>query len=674
MGQNSGSRTWLRKACLAFVLTRFLSGGFAQSQDLDTLAKSSLEDLMNVRVTSVTKKEQSLSQSAAAAYVISREDIRRSGMTNVPDLLRMAPGVNVARINSNTWAISIRGFNYRYANKVLVLIDGRSVYTPTFSGIFWDQQSVPLEDIERIEIIRGPGGTVWGANAVNGVINIITTSAAHSQGTLISVGSGSTERAQAYVRQGGRFGQNGAYRVFGRYFNVLDSVNPSGSPAVDGWHGQQVGFRSDWDLSPADTLTVHGDLYATGEHQTISAILPSDQFRLHSVTNQVKVGSGNVLGRYQHSFANGSRASVQAYYSRFKRFDMAHMDERNADVEFQYQFAVGSRHGLMAGAGIRSTSVAYEGIYNIYMDPSRFRAGLYSTFVQDEIRLTKTVTLTAGSKFEHNAFSGFEFEPSAQILWAPNRRHSFWTSVARAVRQPSALEWNSRVDGSSSPLGDTGMSAVFRIYGNSQMQAPIMLDSEAGYRAQLSKRLSVDVTGFRSSYRRSVTVEPETPFFTADPAPRHLVVPARWANKGAARSYGAEIFANWQATSRWRITPSFSYLHLKLLRESSTGYDLERDLIGSSPRHQGQLRSAVSLTRNVEWDAAAYFVSRLETGSIPAYVRLDSHLSWRVGEITELSATGQNLLSPSRLEIDNALQTHATLVQRSIFGKVTWRF
>jgi iron complex outermembrane receptor protein len=633
----------------------------------------SLEDLMNVQVTSVSKKEQTLSRTGAAAYVITQEDIRRSGMTNLPDLLRLAPGVNVARVTANTWAVSIRGFNDRYSNKVLVLIDGRSVYTPGFSGVFWDQQSVPLEDIDRIEIIRGPGGTVWGANAVNGVINIITKRARDTQGGLVSLGTGSRDSARGLIRYGGKAGSKGFYRVFGQYFNVEKSVTAGGGPAADGWHGSQGGFRAEWDLSARDSLNVQGDLFETGEGQTLTTVLPHESFRTATFNDRVKVRSGNLLGRWTHTFAGGSETSVQAYYSRVRRLDQGRSDDSTADVDLQHRFAPSPRHDFVVGAAYRYSRLAFRATSSFGFYPSPLTASLYSTFVQDEMKLTPTLSLTMGSKFEHNAFTGFEFEPGAQLVWAPDTRRTLWFSAARAIRQPSWLESNSRIDAATFPLEGGGFG-LFQILGKPGRRAERLMHFEAGYRTQIHKRLSLDGTVFRSYYHRLETLETETPFFTLDPPPPHLVLPAIWDNRARARNHGVEVFATWSVTGKWRISPGYSFLHMRIRRDPGSNDDAVESSVGHSPRRQAQLRSSLNLARHWEWDVAAYYVGQLRNGPVPGYVRLDTRLGRRLGEFLEVSIAGQNLLAPRRLEFVNAYQLHPTQAQRSILGRVTWRF
>src|SRR5579871_5731438 len=298
---------------LAFALMAVAPFGAIAQQLPNDLTQASLEDLLNASVTSVSKKDQAWFKAGAAVFVITQDDIRRSGAVNVPDLLRMVPGVTVARIDANAWAISIRGFNMRYSDKVLVLVDGRSVYTPSFSGVYWDQLKVPLEDIERIEVIRGPGGTVWGANAMNGVINIITKTAKATQGGLLTASTGNEENAQGLIQYGGRIGTDSAYRVYGQYSNTGTSVAADGGEAADSWHSLRGGFRWDGDLTPSDSVTVQGDVLRNREGQTLTTVLSNQLPAIATFNDRISVDSGNILARWNHTFANGSDTSLQVY-------------------------------------------------------------------------------------------------------------------------------------------------------------------------------------------------------------------------------------------------------------------------------------------------------------------------------------------------------------------------
>jgi iron complex outermembrane receptor protein len=664
----SGTVWW---ACALGV--SLAASGWAQDANPRDLTTVSLEDLMNIQVTSVSKKEQSLSRTGAAVFVITRNDIRRSGMRNIPDLLRMAPGVDVARIDANTWAISIRGFNYRYSDKVLVLVDGRSVYNPANSGVYWDQQDVPLEDIERIEVIRGPGGTVWGANAVNGVINIITRSSQDTQGGLITVGTGSEESAGGLVQYGGKAGKKGYYRVFGRYFKVENSTAAGGGDAADGYHGSHAGMRSDWTLSSHDTMTVQADLFGTSEGQTLTTLFSNQLPGFRTFNDKVRMGSGNILGRWEHKFSNGSETTVQGYYDRVRRWDQAMNVLNTGDVDFQYHFKAGSRHDIVAGAGYRLIDQTYRNGYEMAFGNGHRRDSLVNTFIQDEVKLTPSVSLTLGSKVEHNAYTGTEFAPSAQLVWSPSARQTVWASAARAIRQPSWFDAEARLDLTTLPL-DGGGFAVLQLLGSHNVEEEELLDFEAGYRTQVSKRLSLDFTAFRSHYRDLQSLEPDTPYFTLDPAPPHVVLPYYFRNLAHANNYGGEVFASWNVTSRWQLSPGFSFLQMKIGLDPSSHDTSTQASVGYSPKHQAQLRSTLDLPHGLEWDTSAYFVGALRYGPVPSYTRLDTRLGWRVGESLEFSVAGQNLLTPRHIEFGDGLQVHVTQVERSIAGRVTWRF
>jgi iron complex outermembrane receptor protein len=668
MKQTRTQRPYPKLGALALALT-LCAPGWGQKA-IEDLTKASLEELANIQVTSVSKKEQALSKAGAAVFVITQEDIRRSGMMNVPDLLRTVPGVNVARLDANTWAISIRGFSDRYSDKVLVLIDGRSVYSELFSGVLWDQMNVPLEDIERIEVIRGPGGTVWGANAVNGVINIITKSSKDTEGGLLTASTGSAENLGGLLQFGGKIGSAGTYRVFGNDFNVASSLSGPGMTGADGWHGSGGGFRSDWSLSAKDSLTVQGNLFQTGEGQTLTSILASQLPLTSTFNDRVTVGTGDFQAQYTHSFSNGSELSWRTSFDRYRRFDQGENTLANYDTGLQYHFKIGSRNDLVAGAGYRLSGDTYNFVYDFDLVPSHSRDSLFSTFLQDEIKLTGDLTLTVGAKMEHNAFTGFEFEPSAQLVWTPRDRQSVWLSAARAIRQPSLLDEYLRYAAAIVPFPD-GAFGVAELLGNTSLKAENMLDYEVGYRNQVSPRMSADVTAFLSHYADLRTEDPGAPVFTLTPP--HEVFPIAWGDLGSARNYGVELSGSWDVTSRWRLSPGFSLLHMNI-QPGAAGTNISYASTGLSPSHQAQLRSSVNLTQHLEWDTSAYFVGVLNDGPVPAYTRLDTHLGWKMGDSLYFSVSGQNLLSPHHFEFLNGYDVHPTEIERSIVGKITWRF
>src|SRR5579863_9245130 len=407
-----------------------LSGVALAQQDLTEL---SLGDLMNTKVTSVSKKEQSLSKVAAAIFVITQEDIRRSGATNIPDLLRMVPGLDVAQINGNTWAISARGFNLQFANKLLVLVDGRAVYTPLFGGVYWDTVDVPLEDIEQIEVIRGPGGTVWGANAVNGVINIITKSAAETQGGLITAGGGTRAEGFGIAQYGGKIKEDSSYRIFAKYLNDDDLPDLNGQNGNDGWHLLHGGFRTDTTLSAKDSLITEGDIYDGKEGATFvhSILSPPQDINVQALAI---LSGGNVLTRWSHTFSDRNDITLRFYFDTYNRGG-PELDEFRDTVDFDFQdhIRLGARHDLIWGLGYRHTADETVGTIDQAVFPSDDAGSLFNVFVQDQITLeSDRVALYVGSKVENSYFTGLDFDPSVRLAWTPSNRRTFWAAISRA--------------------------------------------------------------------------------------------------------------------------------------------------------------------------------------------------------------------------------------------------
>jgi iron complex outermembrane receptor protein len=658
--------------CLAMGMTSSMICRAQTPAPVD-LTGATLEDLMNIQVTSVSMKEQSLSKTASSIYVITQDDIRHSGATMVPDLLRMVPGVEVARITENTWAIGIRGFNDRYSGQVLVLIDGRSVYSPAFSGVYWDQQTMPLENIERIEVIRGAGGTIWGANAMNGVINIITKSAGDTQGGLVSVTAGSQEQAQGLLQYGGTAGTFGSYRVYSRYATNGDSPSLSSQPAVDDGHESQMGFRSDWNLSRNDKLTVQGDMLGASEAQTITTLFSSQLPNPVTFDGRVQVANGNILARWSHTFANGSEATVQMYFDRVHRFDMGLGVQNTGDFDFHYHFHAGARNDIVAGLGYRVTDQAFSQGYAITLPNGRRTDSLYSGFIQDAIRLTESASLTIGSKFEHNAYTGFEYEPSVQFVWSPDIGQTVWASASRAIQQPSWVFADVQWDETAVTVPGAG-TAVVHVSGEPHLRTTTVLNYEAGYRTKLSKRVSMDTTFSYADYDNVQTIETGTPFFTQTPAPPHLVLPAVFGDLGNSRIYGVEASAHLDLAKWWRISPGFSYLQTHFSLDPGSNDSAFLATSGDSPKRQAQLRSNIKLPHNVEWDTSVYYVGSLSNGPVPAYTRLDTRFGWHIGRFIDASITGQNLLTPRHIETLDGLQVTPMETARAVVAKIVWRF
>jgi len=660
---------WRRLALAASlsVLVPGVSPGQNTSRDLTTV---SLQDLMNIEVTSVSKKEEKLSKTAAAIYVITQEEIRRSGATNIPDLLRMVPGMDVAQVDANSWAISSRGFNDNFANKLLVMIDGRSVYNTGFGGVYWDLQDVPIEDIDRIEVIRGPGGTIWGANAVNGVINIITKNSKATQGGEVVAGAGSATAGQGLVQYGGKLGGKGSYRAFGRYFTNRRGVDATGFHGADGWSMSHGGLRSDWDLTAKDSLTVEGDISRADEGQTISSFVSFLPPFMSTFNDPVRSLDGSVLGRWNHKFSERSDTSVQVYYDGLRHLDLgAHETLNTFDLQFQHHVAVGSRNDFVWGLGYRQDSLNVLPGFAIAMTPQGRTDKLANLFVQDEIRLADSLWVTLGSKLEHNSYTGFEYEPSARLLWSPSDRQAIWGDVSRAIRQPT-LEDTDLLFNARAFLGPQDLPMVVSVFGNPRFKSEKLLAYELGYRAVPSRLVSLDFTTFYNTYHDLRTTDAENPYLVLGQLP-YLVVPQIFSNQMHGNTYGAEISSTWNVFAWWRLSPGYAWLMMNLHPEAgSSPLSTYQLAVGDSPRHQIQLRSNFNLRHNFEFDPAVYYVDRLTNQLVASHTRLDLRLGWHPAEAVEFSIVGQNLLQPQHFEFGSQSQIQATQIRRSVFGEI----
>jgi iron complex outermembrane receptor protein len=671
---NSTSRTrspgW-RILILLLLASSPVTGQTPQTPQKD-LTSTSIEDLMNMEVTSVSKKEQKLSQVAAAIFVITAEDIRNSGATNIPDLLRMVPGLNVAQINPNTWAISARGFNSQFANKLLVLIDGRAVYSPLFGGVYWDTQDVPVEDIERIEVIRGPGGAVWGANAVNGVINIINKKAADTPGMLVTGGGGTQAQGFGTLQYGGKFTGSTNYRIFTNYQNNNHFPDLNGQNAEDDWHLLHGGFRADTKLSHKDSLTTQGDMYTGNEGAIIvhSIFSPPENVTVEKLSS---LSGGNILGRWNHVFSSRCDTTLQFYFDEYHRGGPNATDVRDTiDFDFQNHLVLGARQDLILGAGYRHDIDDTEGTVDGAFVPADSTKQSFSLFVQDQITLKPNrAYLYVGTKLENSYFAGFDLQPSVHIAWTPSAHRTFWAGISRAGRTPAR-----RDVGLVATLAALPGPAEVVLLGNPNIKSEHVIAYEVGYRAQATDRLSLDVTTFFNNYRDLESTDQLPSFFNPNSVPPLLVHPTSFGNDLHGTTEGFEASVNWKATSRWTLSPGYSFLQMHL-HGDSTADDATSvaDTEGSNPRHQAQLRSHLELWRGFAWDANAYFVGRLPAQFVASYTRLDTQLTWRLAERVELSLTSQNLLRDHHVEFNDQFQSvNSSQVKRSAYAKITWQF
>lgn len=605
-------------------------GGGPADQDLTRL---SLEELSMVEVTSVSRRPEALADAAAAIYVISADDIRRSGVTTLPEALRLAPNLNVQRVNTSDYAISARGFNgYETSNKLLVLVDGRSIYSTLSSGVFWDAHDLMLENIERIEVISGPGGALYGSNAMNGVINIITRSAADTRGTLIRVTAGDDDATWA-LRHGGDLGENGAWRAYVSGHVRGESRSPTGLEANDDAEGARAGVRADW-AAGENRLTLLGNVF--DNQVTVNENL---------LGIETHVRGGDVLGRWTRPLAGGE-LQVQAYYDRFEREEPGSLERSDTwDLSVQQAMDLG-RHRLVLGAGHRIVDSHFTAAPGgAFLDPSDRTLTLTNVFVQDQIALAEGLIVTLGAKFEDNSFSGHQFLPSIRLAWQRPGGELLWGAVSRASRTPNRIERDLTLPG-------------FLV--GADFQSETVTAYELGYRANPRPRLSFSINGFYNVYDdlRSVSVTPGT-FF-----------PLNLSNNGEAETWGVEAWGSYDVSPTWRLSAGVSTL-TKRYDATVTLDDISGLVsIGDDPDYQVLLHSQHDLTDAIELDVYMRAVDDL--ASVDGYVEADVRLGWRLTDRLELSLTGRNLIEDRRVETGDTVRGRA--FGRSVFGALQVSF
>jgi iron complex outermembrane recepter protein len=663
-------------ACELMLIASAALAAHAQNAQLDLTALK-IEDLMNVDVTSASKKEQKLSQVPAAIFVITKEDIHRSAASNVGDLLRMVPGLDVAQINASTWAISARGFNLQHSNKLLVLIDGRTVYTPTFSGVFWDSVDVPLDSIERIEVIRGPGATVWGENAVNGVIDIITKNARDTQSGYVTASGGTLVHGAGVLRYGGMMGSRGAYRAFVDGFNMGSLVTPEHQNGQDDWHSFHGGFRLDADATAKDSLTAEGEAIRGNGGERADSIV-SVQPPVTAVLDLRERFSGwSVLGRWKHVISPRSETSLQMYFDRSNRGDTTYgLGLNTVDIDFQHHLTWGQRQDFVWGLGYRASSDHTATLLRTSFTPPNLTTQIFSSFVQDEIAIVPhRLSLSVGTKLEHEYYNGFNVQPTARMAWTPGNQEMFWAAVSGAQRIPSRTETALRFNYAAQP-GPDNLPILTSLFGNPHQQNEHLIAIEAGFRKQIAETLSFDLTAFFNQYRHLDSEETGSPRLEGNPPLEHLLIPINLANLVYGETHGTEMFANVKLARHWTLSPGYTFLTLHMHTEAAS-----RDTTtvaateGGAPRQQAQLRSNVNLPWHWQWTTSAHFVGRLAAQKIPSYTGLDSNLVWQPLDQLSLGFGGQDLLKDFHQEYSGIdLTVLPSLIRRSAYARITWRF
>lgn len=645
-----------------------------------------IEQLMEIEITSAAKHPQKLSDAPAAVYVITSDDIHHSFVNHLPELLRDVPGVHVARASSHVWSISIRGFNDRFGNKLLVLMDGRTLYTPLFSGVLWEKQDTVLDDIDRIEVIRGPGASLWGANAVNGVINIVTKSAQETQGFLGSLVVGK-EESKATLRYGGKIGENAAYRLYMKAKEVDSMRLLHDGSAHDDWRMAQGGFRLDWDFPSKKQLTFSGDVYSLTSGSLSANQLLFPPYEIFETTDGHSFGA-NILAKLSHEDINYNW-SLQAYYdtSRTSGYPLLNWNLDVWDLDFQYSLTLSSRQKLTFGAGYQLFVTDVEDSDTYTYDPSNKKIYIVNSFFQDEITLCPDkLFLTLGSKFEYHDISGLEIQPSARILWKINQSNIFWAGVSRAVRTPSIGEKDAAVQLTIPPAskkpGFSGFSTSarlplqLRLEGNDDVDSEELIAFEVGYRTNFSNKVSFDVTAFLNLYDDLIAlVAPrEKPILDPFPNP-HLIAVASSENVMDGETYGLEIDSKIDLNKNWRLFLSYSYLKLFFHATRKTLY-LGEELEDLWPRHIFSIRSRYAFPKNIYFDLRLRYVDKLKGFSIPSYLATDFRVDWHINKNLEVSIVGQNIFDPAHPEFGQsyALRNPIREVERNFFIKFLWSF
>jgi iron complex outermembrane receptor protein len=629
------NRTLISLALAAYLLPT----AQAAAQSTSALKNLSVDELLDLRVTSVSKRSEPLSDAAASIIALTSETIRRSGATTLAEALRLAPNLQVARIDSVQYAISGRGFNNAIGNKLLVLIDGRTVYTPLYSGVFWDQQDVMLEDIDRIEIITGPGATLWGANAVNGVINVITRSSLDTTGSLVVAGAGGNERSGA-ARFGTEVG-SGALRFYAKYGEWDHTTRTTGAAALDDWKRAQVGFRSDWDAGES-TFTLQGDAY-DGNSQDRGIAGPF-------VLGDIAVSGFNVLGRWHRTASGGSEFQLQAYFDHSSRDDFLFFKPTAdiLDIDFQHAIA-GGAHRIMWGGGYRhSDDDIGDGLVTTFVPRSR-NLQWGNLFVQDEVTLRDSLRATVGLKLESNDYTGVEYLPSARLAWKVSADRLVWGSVSRAVRAPARFDSDVRFPA----------TPPFAVVGGPDFESEVADVVELGYRAQQSEALSYSLTGFVHFWDRLRS---------------GTAVPVELENRIEGTVQGIEAWAEYRPFEFWLLAGGVTYLQedLRLKADSTDPVGVDNPTLRNDPDYQWQLRSSFDLPRDFQVDMQLRRVDSLPKPAVPAYMELDIRLAWLVGNGLELAVAGRNLLHDRHPEYGEA--NARSEIERSVYGQMRWHF
>lgn len=649
------------------VLSSFNSDASNISEaDAKKILSLSLSELSNITITSVSKKEEPENEAPAAIFVITQEDIKRSGALTIPEALRGAPGITVTQSGSNNWTVTSRGFNSQFANKLLVLIDGRTIYSPLFSGVVWDSQDTMMEDIERIEVIRGPGATLWGANAVNGVINIITKQAKDTQGGL-AVATYGNKAASGAIRQGVKIGEDSYLRAYAKHNDYASHYNTDGSDAGDSWRKQQAGFRADAKLSDNDKLNIQGDIYTTDEDD--SFIYPDLTSGTYANSSKgYKLNGGNLLMRWDQKQSEKSNTSLQVYYDRAAQKTRFFNDIANTfDLEFQHAWSGLKGQELIWGGGYRLINDNNDASAQYALTPDSRNDDIFSAFIQDKFTIIpERVFFTLGSKFEHNDYTGFEVQPSVRMSWLPDKNQTLWWSISRAVHTPSRFNYDGRLSYAIIPPSMSLPAPVLlTAAGNSDLDSEELIAYEIGYRIKPAKNLNIDLTAFYNDYDKLYSDSFGTTVVTS-----YVTRPILTVNSNEAKSVGFESAVQYNVFPEWQLSGSYSYISLVFDDKSK----IIQTLVGKHPKNMFNLRSTYLFQNGLEMTNSLYSVSELSSVDIDGYVRFDTKFSYPITDSLDLSVVGQNLLDKRHKEFTPFLYQTQTEIGRSVYGSLAFKF
>ncbi len=664
------------------LFASFLTVSTAWGADLLEL---NLEDLMEVEVTSVSKSSKTVADSPAAVFVITQDDLRRSGATTIAEALRMVPGIEVAQVDSNKWALTSRGFNRRFANKLLIMMDGRTLYTPLFSGVFWEVQDTLLEDIERIEVIRGPGATIWGANAVNGVVNIITKKSQNTKGLLTTAAAGTHEKGNVSLRYGGSLTENVSARVYMKALERGTYDQASGEEGHDDWRMQQLGFRGDGTLG-RHSLTFQGDAYTGKMGETVNVASTTVPYS-NAFDQDSDVSGENLLTRYEYRHPQHGTMTLQFYYDHTNRVNpllVGEDDRRIYDLDFYHSFSVDS-HNWVWGVGRRTIEDKIQGTDSLSVDPASLDEHLHSFFVQDTYSVSPSFDITAGAKVESHTYLDTALQPSLRGLWRATPSQSIWGAVSYAERLPSRAERNISLNGRTVPpttaANPSPWPILVQLQGDPTVDSENMISYELGYRFRHSQAFTLDLAMFFSQYDDLRTFEQGTRTCAATGAAPpcapgdYIIQPQTIDSKAEGQTSGFELEADFQILEAWRLRTAYTYFNLEFEKDADSTDTANADFEGKSPQNQLSVRSLHDLFVNWELDFWLRYVDELPALQIADYWDLDIRLGWLPTDSLELSFVAQNLLDDGRFEFTpDVINTTSTQVPRAFYGKLVWRF